>query len=843
MKEVPFNTARRIRRGERDHELTLGLPKWPHDARVPNGWEPRTGHLIRLIGCDGNSLLGEPLEEAMLRFPAAPLHGVQRLHEGHNSAADGKAQNFHTYRILTSQGFKGPVDRVFLFHNGLNELDRLSWPYQLASHLLTDPRFKTACILRPLPGHLTRFPYYAFADTPLDRYLWDGSSLFRQFLRYMVETQWFLSAFVRRSRYRTSSGTLLLEEGEDTEPNRLDPAVLADAIGNAWKDLYRASAIELEKAMETQSKAPGMDKMLRGSRRVYEDIEALRNYLGLNWKPELGSCLTDEPEPSIHVVGYSLGGFVAQSVFMSWPYAIDSCSTVLSGGALRDLAPTAFADPEEWQTVLHSLRYELDEAMINGRLGSEPGKLAGMDSELFLYFQRTFYEVFQQEYRGSFQSRLAEFRQRMLFVVGGNDPIVRTKNVLDSEPPGGINLLEVAGLGHFIGGKPESPEETKQRQYWLPEMGGLISRFAAETSRAHRETRKDTWLDADLKVVIRSPRSNVGGRGELLLTDTERDAFQQDGALPTKLFERYLDDLLARTTRRSGYLWILRNEIPTFMLDEFSIQHRARSLHHDDVGVVEYCRGVKSRAEALVESRPRTTVVIPWNARRIIERVDAKHGHPSQAETAPGRMPVYTKLEDMWTKCLEKCHELVANGNDRTVMVFDGRQPLAASREGDGEPTTEAHRARVAILNAGLQAVRDTAVEARGDGKVRVPSLPDCWIWTSHRFLKANRTTPVEEITPKFLTAVAKTLSTNTKLADSIRKDEVRMVTVSRARYNPRFRGRIVTDFVSAKTVLLHASLCISASLPIQKFDWTSAEEGKGGEARSMRSRSSDAPV
>jgi hypothetical protein len=66
----------------------------------------------------------------------------------------------------------------------------------------------------------------------------------------------------------------------------------------------------------------------------------------------------------------------------------------------------------------------------------------------------------------------------MLFIVGGNDPIVQPRNVLDSAPPGGINMLEIAGLGHFIGGKPDSRDETRQRRYWMPEMGGVIDRFA-----------------------------------------------------------------------------------------------------------------------------------------------------------------------------------------------------------------------------------------------------------------------------------------------------------------------------------------------------------------------------
>jgi len=845
VEETPYNDARRIRRGERDHELALDLSKWPEYTPPLPGWERFAGHLARRIALDERGLLAVPLEEAMLRFPAAPLHGVQRLHEGHSSA--GKAQNFHSYRILTKQGFVGPVDRVFLFQNGLNELDRMGLYYQLASNLINDPEHETACILRPFPGHLTRFPYYGFADTPLDRYLWDGSHLFRQFLRYMVETQWFLSALVKRSRYRCPSGAYLLAEGEKDQPNRLDDATLADAMTKAWQDMYRASEVELAKIADVQTKAPGLKDVIEDGDHFEEDISSLRSYLKLEEYPNLGSELTNDEAPTLHVLGYSLGGFLAQSIFMSWPFVVDSCSTLLSGGALRELAPTAFADPEEWQTVLHSLRYELDEGMISGRLGSEPGLLAGMDSNLFRYFQHTFYEVFQQEYRGSFQSRLSEFRQRMLFIVGGNDPIVRPRSVLDSEPPGGINLLEIGGLGHFIGERPNGPEETKQRSFWLPEIGGLVRRFAEQAAAEHRIARHDTWLDCELMVTASAEdEKSTPDDEEGALSEIERNAFRQDGALPAQLFERYLDDLLARDADgRPGFLWILRNEIPTFLLDKPTIQRRARALHHDDMSIVNYCRGVWRRREALLANREHVSVVLPWNARRILKRVDADHGLPSQAESAVGLMPDSPSLASVWATFIETCTGLVENDMSRALLVFDGRQLLAEQR--NEEPVTktpqEEHAAemRAALVRAGLAVVRENAVSQRPDGHLRVSSLPDCWIWASHKFLGISKRSSAHDIVPRLLAAAVDARRKDSTLAHSLRDDELRIVTVSRARYNPRFRGRLVTDLESAKSLLLHSALCVSAARPFERFDWDAGEAASSGQPQFMRARAGDA--
>ncbi len=812
-----YKDALRVRVAERDRKLDLEAVSWPNADSAPENWErdSTAGRLQRTIerGPRGaaaeDNPLAVPLRESILRFPSAPIHGVQRLHEYHNNLR--ASQNFHTYRILTAKTPSEPITRIFLFHNGLNELDRMGLYYQLASHLIERDK-GVACILRPFPGHLTRAPFADFPENPLHRYLWDGSHLFRQFLRYMTETQWFLSALVRRSRYRCLSGAELLAENNDPDRSRLNPDILTDEMVRAWGRLSAASRAA-DKLVKGQGNATSMNS--KPDRAAFRGaIVLLRDALKLQVR--LDSELEDDgdlAEPSLHVVGYSLGGFAAQSIFMSWPFLIASCSTLLSGGPLRELSPTAFADPEEWQTVLHSLRYEIDEGMLKGRYGHRHGELAGLSEKLFMYFQRTFYEVFQQEYRGSFQNRLSAFRQRMLFIVGGDDPIVRARSVIDSAPAGGINLLEIGGIGHFLGSKSKGDEETQQRQFWLPELGKLIGRFSKQATCRYDAELKATWLTPDFDVPDRMSGEDPdeGSATVKRLSAQDLLGLAQGGALSSKLFELCLDDLLARQQEdRKGLLLILRNEVPAMLLDAKSVQHCARAFYHDDHNIVEYCRGIKRHWEALDESIHHACVVLPWNAKNIMLNMDPPSGFPSQSETAVGQIPREIKPTRTWSLCGKTFASLAARAPG-SLMVFDGSAPLEP-QQGMGR------RAEELICGLG----------GGGEGLLRVPSLPDCWVWLSTDYLQIGDFDITEAI-ERFIYAAHARGDDEDCLSEHMHRDELRVITVSRARYNPRFRGRLLSDSRAVKQTLLHVALCLAVAYRYDEFD---LETGKAREQR-----------
>jgi len=842
---ISYKKAAPIQVAERDFKLGLNCESWPLDREPerPSGWTmDSSGHwLSRIVDNEEGEAeektttanrvpekMQGPLRESILRFPSAPIHGLHRLHEYHVN--EGESENFHTYRVLSHprKTRRTRVRRIFLMHNGLNETQSMGLYYRLASYLIhQDESRGTVCLLRPFPGHLTRSRFSGFAETPLDHYLWDGSHLFRQFLRYMIETQWLLSVIARRSSYRCISGLNLLAEHKDRQKSRLQDEILGEAIWKSWRSLHHASKRAVQDLHQNQKYATALSHP--PPRESFDQaVTALRAMLNLEDKLTGDLDGNDALDPDIHTAGYSLGGFTAQSVFMSWPFLISSCSTLLSGGALRELAPTAFADPEEWQTVLHSLRYELDDAMLSGRYhfksnrrGSiEYGHVAGIEFDLFLFLKSTFYEVFQQEYRGSVQTRLAAFRRRMLFIVGGNDPIVRPRSVLDSGPPDGINMLSIGGLGHFLEGRSRDEEEEQQRSFWLPEMGRLIDTLANEAALKMRQERERYWLDSKMNLPPSESAANGGPEdfGKLdRMNAVERMAVDGDGALSADLFQRSLDDLLMRAEMRRGVLFILRNEVPTVLLDEAAIQQLAAGLHHNDPGIAKYIEGLRRRRGLILDNPERVSLILPWNVQAILENMDAHPGHPSQSEGAGGQMPRRVQPSATWKHFHKRCTDL-AEESPHAIRICDGR--LGVEKESGLPPVDTAALATAARNRLGIK-----------DGAHAVtPSLPDCWVWMSPEFLALDidETLTVEAARRRLCKVVPDEYGDEKVLGNRLKRDQLRIVTVSRSRYNPRFRGRIVLDPRAARTLLLHITLCIAVSVPFAEYDLaaTSSKEG-----------------
>lgn len=855
MSPIGPSAARQIEPELRDHRLHLDRSQWPAGLELPKEWhvDAEHGFLLRVLSGIENEEYdsartrdpSKPVvprreynrtREHVFRFPSAPIHGLQRIDRFHRN--DGPSLNMHTYRVYTHANGPNRVDRIYLMHNGLNETVKMGLYHQLAAHLIGEDE-NTICILRPFPGHMTRYRYQGFAETPLDRYLWDGSNLFSQFLRYMIETKWLLSTLVQCADYRFPSGAELLLNNDPKGRTRLDPEALADAMYEDWMRLYEASkaSVPIKRTGGKPQERVEMDVPL-ASEVFRESIDALQGFLGRpNPRVE-----TLEPQgrsdrhldPEIHTIGYSLGGFSAQSIFMSWPFAIASCTTLLSGGALRELAPTAFADPEEWQTVLHSLRYEMDDGMmidrwltpeaepIDGEQSSASSYVAGIEPALFRYLQRTFYEVFQQEYRGSFKSRLAAFRRRMLFLVGGNDPIVRPQSVLDSAPPGGINMLSIAGLGHFLDDKASDEEEGHQRNFWIPEIGRLTNEFAQSVFNAQLDEKHGTWLDDDWKFLSDDLNGESYQKPVSRLSAAETLEISGGGALSGELFEKCLDDLLARQLKSDpdqGLLFILRNEIPTVLLDEEAILQHATVLNHDDVGVARYVRGVQERKVAISADPTRNCIVLPWNARVTSETIDRNSGFPSQGESAAGQGLKSRPPAEAWRAAERGIRRFAANDAEvETARVFDGRDDLKTLRVG----------------NPDLEVLLETFEKLKKQPLEMIPSLPDCWLWISQNFVRdpssAQTQKPDDEPSPlnvdqvrsPLCVAVSNYSSSSEKLKDwswenALRNEDIRIVTVSRARYNPRFRGRVLTDPKAVELLMLHATLCISASKPISE--------------------------
>lgn len=771
---------------ERDRAL-LQAGTWPTDTEqsVASGWKARKGHLFRRIAVYGEGEETQPQElwEALLRFPNSPIYATHRSRRPPFKLPPWP--NLHTMRIIGAGSGPGTkIKHVYLLHNGLNETVDLMFHYRLAAWIL-GTRPDAVCILRPLPGHLSRFPFSGtYAELPLDNYLRDPASLFRQFLRYMQETQWLLSALVPRSHYAVTAGTRLLGEvaPRGADPKSVGRALntgLARAISQEWNAAFTStSQVEARKKISyTHSKQRVTRSMIESA------VGELRQLLG--WKSVVSSSAPRAlrasgrgpvaPEsPSIHVVGYSMGGFMAQAVFFAWPFAVASCTNLFAGGALRDLAPTAFAHPEEWQAVLHGLRYELDRAFREKFLiASRDGRVAGISEDVFGYFTRVFYEVYLQYYRGGYASRVAEFSRRMLFVVGGDDPIVRTKNVLDAGPPRGMTLLQVADVSHFPGGRPremgrDGKVESEQRRYWLPEVGRIIANFSEQSEHLLNRTLAESWRCSEQASEGESDEPEVA----IDLTGSTQLSEQDPTMLSSPAFASELKELvdcsLPAEGGAVGWLLVSRNEISPVFLGPDAMRFYAQAIHHSEDQIAQYIRTLRARSKRLLQRPDRVSLLIPAEARDYINSADQQTFFAKSETPSAARIPDDGELANMW---------------DWFQAEWIDRGTVGKVTAGEYEP-------------GALDPVGPIEADRLEIDKLPVTILPDVWIALSHtvgRAIRGSREDTREGNEDAVLDwAVKLTKDEQEDMAELktwIDNGEVLAITVSGAELNPRYRG------------------------------------------------------
>ena len=249
------------------------------------------------------------------------------------------------------------------------------------------------------------------------------------------------------------------------------------------------------------------------------------------------------------------------------------------------------------------------------------------------------------------------------------------------------------------------------------------------------------------------------------------------------------------------------------LLDPLAIQERATVLNHDDAGIRSYTHGVLNRQQILFTCDTRISVILPWNIEQITKSIDAHPGFPSQAEISGGHMPAPPDGSKTWDACLANCIRL-SKRNPDGVRVFNWDPPLGEVTDPDAD---------TAILQEAASSV------SQGESLQLVPSIPDCWIWMSKQFLlfsKADEVT-MESARRKLPKAACHyALQVNDRRIDkALRHEDVRIGSVSRARYNPRFRGRIVANSTDAKKLLIHVALCVAASRPFSEcFNFDAAD-------------------
>lgn len=765
----------------------------------------------------------------MLRFPNAPVYGLHQR-PARQPEITGRS-NFHTLRVLAKPEERNKetgkpkkrIENVYILHNGLNETRDFDLHYQLAGQLLSQTTKPALCVIRPFPGHLTRYPYSdLFAEKPLDTYLLDSGDLFRQFIRFMLETRWLLSMLAPRNSYGVITGGKLV----DCEKWN-DNSELAKVIFSEWNAMDEASPEDSRRARKEGEEADVSKAAIERT------IDVLRDRL-LNWRATEAGQLPQEnaaEPPAVHMVGYSLGGFLAQSAFFAWPYAISDSVTLFGGGELRKLSPTAFAQPEEWQSVLHSLRYELDRAMTEGPQRPEGGAVQGIKQEDFEYLRRVFYEVFLQYYQGSYRTRLAEFIQRMLFVTGGHDPIVQPGNVLDAGPAEGVNLINIAGMSHFPT-KPKERVQSHQRDFWLGQLGRIVPAFGEHADRRRLDALSRSWLD-ETGTTLHPGALRAYQQYERELDEVGEPPSVSWVSSGSPLSDRWFGKEIERICNQigsdaKGWVLVSRNEIPPVFQTEAVMKVYAAGLHHsEDLAADEFWLATKRR-DALVSGRPRVTLMVTKFAYTSgFEQGKVTPSlYPSRSET-PG-VPRLSQdqfdeakqyFDENWLNSEPSpvrqlssgefrpeqfgdlgavvCHLLDLNPEDpRTRIsvrflpdVWVGIGEVLLEQLYDGEEHDDPAEARQAneeaIVRWGQEiaeekvAEREWFREHERDEEIGSPDLP----------------TPASDL-----------------LAEALKERWLTIVEFSRAGLNPRYRGLRITNRRRAGDILIHWALVFYAS-------------------------------
>lgn len=806
---------------ERDRYLELGSDRWGRQL-LTRGWKEKRGaarHLYRelTIRKSKGSKGFRHLRDHIVRFPSAPIYGTNRKSD---YGIEFPREATHTLRVLTRPGDERPVGRLFIFYNGLNEAENLRFYYRLADWILgEDSRkddFRSACLIAPFPGHLTHSPLPgAFSQTPLLRYLSDSGELFRQFLRYMVEMRWLLSAISRESPREWMTGA------------RMADGNLPKCVRGEAKDLLDASrgALELQKG-EKLSRREAKDLGLPVTEATVESTtKALDSILTRPKGQRKGSL-------SIHVAGYSLGGFLAQTVFFSWPNMVSSCATICSGGAIRALSPTAFAHPEEWQAVLHTLRPELEESMLRKRIDHQDDRIAGIPEDLFPYYQRVFDQVFLQEDHASYKARLSEYGTRMLFIGGGEDPIVRPHEVLDAGPKEGITMLSVANLTHFLGEEARTAREIEQREFWLPEAGGLIARAARRAEELHQQERslaEEMHLDAkeveelSMKAKEEGPtaqekerakrkarrreRREKTGRSTSLKAPEGRD-------LESPGFEDALDWVIDGVSSRGkdkkgeGWLFVCRNGLPAAFLDPEMRRAWASGLRHNDVFVQTYAEGLTHRAAELRTIKDRTTLVLPYELEDTFVRLSGELIDPHS--DAPGLLVTEARRRVAWETFLDVWGEQAAWFKPG-LIAENLRSGLEASKFGEEvsgwQEVPPMHLTMTHVPDVWIAVDEGKAYhvsDGRDGAAQRLIDRVTNVIEDERKTLKEKKEAQKADLP---LESPKSALSYEGEaLEKDLEKGRIRMVSVSASELNPRYRGRFEQSFQRALVLLAHCA-------------------------------------
>ena len=191
-------------------------------------------------------------------------------------------------------------------------------------------------------------------------------------------------------------------------------------------------------------------------KRVSDAFPELReqSILDENTAEAIRPWVTDSP--SISVLGYSLGGLRAITEFLfdrrlalktGRPPLFSGCVAICSGGSLADLAPPFWINQAKWKEMINNLVVGNSDQLLKSARKSFPSEER---------FAQDYFQTLRDIFLGNAQSMRALEKdatttgRAMMFLLGGADTLVPPNSIQRINPEGGVNIVQVSGLGHMF---------------------------------------------------------------------------------------------------------------------------------------------------------------------------------------------------------------------------------------------------------------------------------------------------------------------------------------------------------------------------------------------------------
>lgn len=189
-----------------------------------------------------------------------------------------------------------------------------------------------------------------------------------------------------------------------------------------------------------------------------------------------------DEHPQISLVGYSLGGLRSLTEFIhdrlrslekKRPPLFSSCVSINSGGALSDLPAPHWVDRDSWETMINRL-------VLAPPSDTRTDGILKADRSIAENHFTILEDVFLGKARALavLEASGERVAAETLFILGGADELVGLDNLKRFDPSGGINLLQVARVGHMF--------RYGAWGRWKDTVCSLISDFIVTTCESRR---------------------------------------------------------------------------------------------------------------------------------------------------------------------------------------------------------------------------------------------------------------------------------------------------------------------------------------------------------------------